>query len=219
MLTRGNERPRPGHGWWGSGGRDGQTPRPRHRRRLLRKAHSTEWRRPPCRGGPHAPYHVPALRRTSAARPGISLLPKTRCRGFCPLPAPPALTLGRMCAFTLPALMLRAGADGVLSALQEPEARSDLGPTTPFGPRLGGASVTTGLGGASVRGSTEPRWRFGEIKNGWIWCNLAHIWWIHEACGGGCGRGRWDPPDQREIRRDPAVFKQIQQFCVLNGLI
>ena len=113
-----------------------------------------------------------------------------------------------------------ASAQGAARAtLQEPEARSDLGPTARLGPRLGGASVTTGLGGASVRGSTEPRWRFGEIKNGWIWCNLAHIWWIHEACGGGCGRGRWDPPDQREIRRDPAVFKQIQQFCVLNGLI
>ena len=92
-------------------------------------------------------------------------------------------------------------------ALQDPEARSDLGPTSFFGPRLHRASVTTGLGGASVRGSTEPRWRFGEIKNGWIWCNLAHIWWIHEACGGGCGRGRWDPPDQREIRRDPGYHE------------
>ena len=96
--------------------------------------------------------------------------------------------------------------------LQDPEARSDLGPTAWLGPRLHRASVTTGLGGASVRGSTEPRWRFGEIKNGWIWCNLAHIWWIHEACGGGCGRGRWDPPDQREIRRDPAVFKPETSF-------
>ena len=59
----------------------------------------------------------------------ICLLPKGRFRLFCPLPAPPALTLSRMCAFTLPALMLsrmcaftlpalmlRAGADGVLSA-------------------------------------------------------------------------------------------------------
>ena len=101
-------------------------------------------------------------------------------------------------------------------SLQDPEARSDLGPTGILGPRIGGASVTTSLGQASVRGSTEPRWRFGEITNGWIWCNLARLWWIHEACGGGCGRGRWDPPDQREIRRDPAVFKQIQQFCVLN---
>ena len=63
-------------------------------------------------------------------------------------------------------------------SLQDPEARSDLGPTGILGPRTGGASVTTSLGQASVRGSTEPRWRFGEIKNGWIWYNLAHTWWL-----------------------------------------
>ena len=53
---------------------------------------------------------------SSSCGRGISLLAKGRFRLFCPLPAPPALTLSRMCAFTLPALMLRAGADGVLSA-------------------------------------------------------------------------------------------------------
>ena len=47
---------------------------------------------------------------SSSCGRGISLLAKGRFRLFCPLPAPPALTLGRMCAFTLPALMLRAGA-------------------------------------------------------------------------------------------------------------
>ena len=61
--------------------------------------------------GPEAVSRIPPV----VAR--ISLLPKGRFRLFCPLPAPPALTLGRMCAFTLPALMfIRAGADGVLSA-------------------------------------------------------------------------------------------------------
>ena len=37
-----------------------------------------------------------------------------------------------------------------------------LGPTLVQGLSLGGASVRTGLGGASARGSTEPRWQFGE---------------------------------------------------------
>ena len=41
--------------------------------------------------------------------------------------------------------------------LQDPEARSDLGPTTPFGPRLGGASVTTGLGPRLYRASVALR--------------------------------------------------------------
>ena len=42
-------------------------------------------------------------------------------------------------------------------ALQDPEARSDLGPTRLFGPRLGGASVTTGLGPRLYRASVALR--------------------------------------------------------------
>ena len=45
-----------------------------------------------------------------------------------------------------------------LRTLQDPEARSDLGPTQLLGPRLGGTFTYV----ASARGSTEPRWQFGE---------------------------------------------------------
>ena len=44
-----------------------------------------------------------------------------------------------------------------LTTLQDPEARSDLGPTTKLGPRLGGASVNSGLGPRLYRASVALR--------------------------------------------------------------